>query len=74
MKEKEILDYGGFTPLLKLTGEEMHYDNAAWVHPSCVTPFQPFLPNLFDNCIVRDEFYTKPTQFIKLEVVDPLSG
>lgn len=63
-------DLDGFIPLLKLTGDKMHYDSPAWTDPSQVTPFQPFLPEVFDNCIVRDEFFTMNTQTIKIEVID----
>ncbi len=74
VRQKEIVELDGFTPLLKLTGEKMHYDSAAWTDPSQTTPFQPFLPEVFDNCIVREEFFTMCIQTLKIEVVDLASN
>ena len=42
IKEKEVMMYDGFVPILKLTGDVMEYDNPLWTNYKS-TPFQPFI-------------------------------
>ena len=61
--------YDGYSPILKLTGRVMEYDNPLWTNHR-QTPFQPFVQTDFDNCIVREEYHNKAVKMVKIEVID----